>query len=254
MEHSLRDKLRRTPISRERFRTLGNIPRSAQRRWILASALLVLTSGCTSSSQGPDRSPLPGPPSFESPQAVLRSVRAAIAGHNYKTLCRCLTPESLEMQAGVLVYMSASFALAEKMPTALPAAGALLGDGEAIEDVKLLQRMKAARPKITAVLKKHGLGDATDPSRWPRIDSPADMSALAEPVPDKAAFVAEMLETLAACKLTGREDWMFGGGPMTDLTISGNSATGEIRDPESGDEHAMPIRFKKIDDRWLIDL
>lgn len=221
--------------------------------WLAVVLLLAVSTGC---SQSPP--PAPKTPSWDSPQAVLATAKAAATSHDYNTFCKCLSSESIDFLAGMLALSGAAMSAMDELPgPPMGGLGGFVGGMDDLEDQRAMQQMKAAKPKIMEILAKHGLSEELlkDPGRQSSVDSPADFGKLADPISDKMLFVEEMLRAFDSGGLYEPEDWMFYfGGELSDLEITGDKATATLLQEEYGEGFRTPMQFKKVDDRWLIDM
>src|SRR3990172_331479 len=153
-----------------------------------AAMLGVLLAGCSQSGPRAKSVGRSKAPSYDSPKAVLDTAIAAWANGDYQTLTNCLTPESHDFMAGIFVLLLASMAILRQMPATAWGIGTLLGDTEAADERRALEKWKAAKPKLLEVLKKNGWTEdkLPGPNRAPQINSASDFSTLAEPIREKA--------------------------------------------------------------------
>lgn len=184
---------------------------------------------------------------FGTPQECFDAAKGHLAKKDYEGFCRCLTPDSQNLMAGMF----------SMLPSMMRSFAALGGE----EAIKKIDTQFA---KIDEVIKKHGL-DASKLPGMPEMmkvqKDEAKMKALFDnmlaPVKDRAAYLAELMKAFESL-----QDGQPGApnlaeaidGDLKDLTVAGDTATGTLVVTRNGDTQEQPFNFKKVDGGWLIDL
>jgi len=181
---------------------------------------------------------------YDSPQAAFDAMKAASEKKDWKGVCNCMTPDSQDAMAGMMV-------LSGTVMKAMGAFAAMAGGEEA-------EKAKAALEKIDQVLKKHGLTeDAMKKMKGKKPEAPdqqlAVLKELTAPIKDKPAFVAEMIQAFGEMG-PGESEMFFHDGTLKDVKISGDTATGTVSETVEGEQKDNPISFKKTGGGWLVEL
>jgi hypothetical protein len=169
---------------------------------------------------------------FGSPRAVFDAMNKAAKKKDFKTVMKCLTPESRD-----------------RMVAGLATAGASLRMVANINSEAKMQDFVAGFDKV---LVKHGVTKEA----LARLEAAKDSEesakaakALAAPVKDKAAFVSDI--TALFGKLTsGLVDQAQ--GELKDVKTTGTKARGVMAYKVNGMEINQPIDFVKIGGDWLV--
>ncbi len=191
---------------------------------------LVLVPACNSSSS---RSP-----SYSSPQEVFNAASGAAAKEDWETFSNCLTEDSRNNVAGMLV-ISATF---------------MKAFGE-MDKTKGKERFKP----VDDALKKHGVTDEMLKSKDinpinPDANAQRQMIAkLAEPIKDKAAFIGDMMRALKQVS-DSKNSMTPLEGELKDVKVDGDTAKGTYVSKKGGKEKSEPIEFRKVDGGWKIEL
>ena len=181
-----------------------------------------------------------------SPEAVFQTAKTATDNQDWEKFCDCLTPESQDNLAGMLV----SGALMVKSMSGM---AAMAGPEKARE---VEEKMKP----IMAVLEKHGLDEETlnesqaETRRAVGGNRQEAIQKLVSPIKDRGKFVGDMIDAMK--EIGQREDAtpFQSDARLEDLKIDGDSATGKIVQTKKGTERKDAIRFQKISGSWKIDL
>lgn len=197
---------------------------------VLALALLSASVGCSGGS-------------FESPEACFQSIRVAAHNKDMQGIVNCLTDESQEALAGMLVMAGG---MVSRMPSGMaPLAGAA-GSDEA----------KQAATTIKGVLKKHGVSDEELETRTANpllLASAAGIRELSSLVSDKQAFIADMyaaLQTMGQGAQFGAQFEEQIAGELKDVKVDGDQATAKVV-TASGEE---PLMFRKTPTGWKLHI
>ena len=184
---------------------------------------------------------------FDSPQACFDEAKTQIIKKNYDGFCRCLTPDSQNLMAGMF----------SMLPSMMKSFAALGGE-EAIKEID------AKFAKINDVIKKHGieadkLPDMTEIMKIQQDEDKmkARFNKMLAPVKDRAAYLADLMKALESLQegqpgAASIADAI--NGELKGLTVTGDSATGTLVVKKNGQDQEQPFNFKKIDGGWLIDL
>jgi hypothetical protein len=153
---------------------------------------------------------------------------------DWKGFAKCLTPDSRDMfAAGIMVGAAFMTAFA--------------GD-----------EGKEAAKEVEAVMKKHGIDEKTmegPPLGDPSADPKEAMKKAVAPIKDREAFIGDMMTAMS--KMKGAKTK---GGPMPkeatlkDVKIDGDTATATIVAKADGKDVNEPIKFKKIDGAWKMEM
>jgi hypothetical protein len=229
-------------------------------RWILAVALLgtVAAPAAAGDKNGPK-----GGKTYETPQAVFDAAREAAKKEDWKAFCACLTPESRDMLAGLVVFAGG-----------VMKAGINAAAEKEDKDKKelILQVVKALLKPVTDAYARHGITEATldklsnpeqffkdkkDPTQVKKT-----LLKAAAPVKDRTAFISDVMGALTKLLQTfGKgEEVSLGGtifpkdGRLEDLKVEGDGAKAMMIGTKKGQEKREPINFKKDRGRWRIEI
>jgi hypothetical protein len=224
----------------------------AIRKLCLSGAVVAggLFAGCGDVSRAPVQ--------FNTPEECFQFAQQATQKKDYAAAVDCLTEDSQEVMAGVLVT-------AGTMTKALGGMAAAFG-AEGDET----QQLKQGIQQIDAVLTRHGvteetlegLGDANPlanafvGSEQTDQENPEKalegLRAMAKPIQDRRTFVAEMFTALDGIgNDTGENPAEAFAGQLKNLEINGDEATGVILKADGEED---PIGFRKTNQGWRIHL
>ena len=200
-----------------------------------ALAAVCLTQlGCNSS---------PSTPKYASPQAVFDAANTFVKSKDYESFFRCLTPESQDYLAGMLVMGPMLF---KQMATRM-------GGGK--------DAAKAFEP-VDKVLQKHGVNpDKIDLAAHSQITEKEDqiknVVALATGIKDKPAFMADMIKAMEGVAKNSNKNFIesrlpYGDVKLEDVKVDDNSATGTAVNSKNGTKEE--VKFTNIDGGWRIAL
>ena len=180
---------------------------------------------------------------YSSPEEVFKAAQEAEKKKDYKGFFGCLTKDSQEIFAGAIAssgIMMVSFT--EKFDKSGKSA-------KKIEPVKAVLEKhgltKEARAKMEKEMPK---GPPKDPK-----DMLTTMKKFAEPVTDKASFVAELLEALektAAQK--SKDDNFVSTGTLKDVKKDGDKAKGTFTTTRGEEEKSVTMEFANEGGSWKI--
>jgi len=180
-----------------------------------------------------------------SPESVFEAAKSAVQEKDWEGFCECLTPESRDQLAGVLLFS----AVMAKGFSGLAALGGPEKAQEAEEKLKPLMD----------VLAEHGLDEATlenmrsEGRMTPgRADNDRLQQVLA-PVKNRNKFVADMMTVMQQVSDRSLPSPMGPDARLEDLEVGDDSATGYIVQTRNDKENRDKIAFKKVDGNWLID-
>jgi hypothetical protein len=215
-------------------------------KWLAIVAVCGLVVGCGGSTT---------PQAFNTPEECFQFAQKAAAQKDYVAAVDCMTVDTQATMAGMMVT-------AGSMAKAFAGMAAAFGGGG--EDA---EKMKKGLENIDAVLEKHGVteksleeigesgglaaafGGEGEPNPEKAIEG---IRAMAKPVKDHRAFVAEMIAALDALGDEAGENPVQGFiGELTNVQINGDHATATIK---NSDGIENPIGFKKTARGWRIHL
>jgi hypothetical protein len=219
------------------------------RKLCLVGAASLLLAGC-----GAGRAPV----QFNTPEECFQFAQKAAQEKDYIAAVDCLTEDSQEVMAGMMVT-------AGTMSKAFGGMAAAFGG-----DSEEAQQMKAGLAKIDAVMTKHGVtekaleemgqanplagaltggSDAADQNPEQAIEG---VRAMAKPIEDRRTFVADMIGAMEELGNDQAENPVEEfAGELKDVQIDGEEATATIL---KADAEESPIGFKKTDHGWRIHL
>jgi hypothetical protein len=198
------------------------------------------------------------PVQFNTPEECFQFAQKAAQQKDYATAVDCMTEDTQEVMAGIMVT-------AGTMTKALGGMAAAFGS-EGAE----AQKVQDGVQKIDAVLERHGvtektlaeLGDA-NPLAGAFAGSEGEneenseqaingIRAIAKPIQDRRAFVAEMITALDGIGNDVSDNPVEAfAGELKNIEINGDEATGTIL---KADGEESPIGFRKTDQGWRIHL
>jgi hypothetical protein len=165
------------------------------------------------------------------PESTFQTYQNAVASRDWKTSLACLTPEGQDKLVAGLVMMVA-------------AASTVNQDAAA-----LLEKHGVGREEMMMKMMAGALGKPGKPGEAITEGMKQSLAA----IPDKPAFVADAMRWLeetnqqVASGLTKAAE-----AELIEVAIDGDTATGKLSLAATGTQ--TPIRFRRIDGRWLIDL
>lgn len=185
--------------------------------------LLTLAASCVLLGCGSDPNsdtPASGP-KFATPQAAFDAFKAAGEKEDWRALASILSPDDQARLASSSV-LAASFST--------------MGD-------------EKKEKEFDALLKKHGIDLDEDPE--PEATDPDEaMMALAAPIADKPAFIAEIMKWEKANSDSESKSPMLALKTISNIKTTGDTASGMV-ETKIGQQ---PLEFKKIDGSWRICL
>jgi len=209
--------------------------------WIMPFLALALSLGCNSSKPGDGK---PGSDakskSYGSPNEVLDAAAAAAKSEDWAAFSQCLTNESRDAFAGMLVF------------------GATFAKAFAEFDK---EKGKEMTKGIDDALQKHGITEERlkemqkdAPLKGDQKEASKAFAKLVEPVKDKGAFIADLMAALKKLGKPGQEGPML-EGELKDVKIDGDTAKGTfVRKTKDGQDKKEPIEFRKVGGSWKIQL
>lgn len=185
---------------------------------------------------------------YRSPEAVFAAAKEAAEEEDWERFCGCITPESRDQFAGVLVF----FAVITKGASGMAAFGGPDRAQEAEEKMK----------PVMDVMAKHGLDEDTLKNmspQGPMGPGGPDKDHLQEmlaPIKNRNKFIADMITVMK--EVGNREDsipspWES-DARLEDVETGEDSATGYVVQTKNGNERRNKIAFAKVDGSWRIDL
>lgn len=215
-------------------------------KWLAIAAVSGLVVGCSGGST---------PQAFNTPEECFQFAQKAAAQKDYVAAVDCMTVDTQETMAGIMVTAGSMAKAVAGMATAFG------GGGEDAE------KMKKGLENVNAVLEKHGVTEKSleefgqnggfagafggDGGANPE-KAIEGIRAMAKPVKDHRAFVAEMIAALDSLGDNAGDNPVQGFvGELTNVQVNGDSATATIKNAD-GEEN--PIGFKKTARGWRIHL
>jgi hypothetical protein len=182
---------------------------------------------------------------IRSPQAVFETAKSAAEREDWETFCGCLTPESRDQMAGMLVVVAA-------MMRGFGGLAALGGPEKA-------QAAQAKIKPIVDVLDKHGLDEATLKSMRPTPmqvgqTPPDQLQRVLAPIKDRSQFIADMINAMKQFGAPQDSKPLQSDARLENVVIDGDAATGTVVQTRNGVERRDEMRFKRIGVSWKIDL
>jgi hypothetical protein len=184
--------------------------------FLCSSLLLSLAVGCGGAS---------------TPEAAFQNMKKAAQDKNWRAYCNCLTEESQDTMAGMMV-------LSGSMMQAL---GGLAGNQNQVGE------------KIKGVFEKHGLSaDAVEKlkNEGPPMSMDKGLSSLSSAIKDRAGFLADMMEVMSEFGDAKKVTPVMDDATLTDVKIEGDTATGTV----TAGGRSGPMHFKRVGSQWKIDL
>jgi hypothetical protein len=200
----------------------------------------------------PSSGPLPGGGAqvFKSPEEAFRSAQAAAAKGDWPAFVKILTPETVDMMAGTMIFLGA---VAKGHVTEGPAQF-------------LAEKLGEIKGPLGQVFSKHGLSDETLKTMaagndFPKLTQPPSaeqLAKLAANIRDRKGFAAEAMTVVvpAMAKFSPNKnpDPFFGDKILKEVQINGTKATGKLVPVINGMEQpgGQPIEFHQINGSWHI--
>ena len=187
----------------------------------------------------------------QSPREVFDAAKAAHEKEDWKEFCNCLTEESVDELAGVMVMSGLDTQrFIREFGDIVAAAG-----GE--EEKMMNEKMR----EISDVLKNHGLTkrflermkkfgklDPDNPIRAKKA-----LKELIAPIKDRIAFIADMGAAVSSLGDRKEKTTVFNfDGKLTNVKIDGDSASATFISTKDGKEKKQPVRFAKTNDGWKL--
>jgi hypothetical protein len=185
--------------------------------------LIVLASACSWAAARAESA-------AESPRGVCAKAQAAVERNDWKTVAQCLTPESRNQAAFWLC-----------------ATAGLSGDGEAKE------RMEARWAALDQVMKKHDMDDdRCEELGFDKMKMEELVVAFATHLKDPDQLIVDVIEVLQ--KHGGLDEPVFIFDNLAELKIDDDTASGMVRREGAEDSAAVPIKFKRYQGEWRIEM
>ena len=199
----------------------------------------------------------PEPAQHDSPQAVYNAAKAATETKEYNAICDCLTPESRDVVAGVMIRVASDMV------------DVAARDRDLMSFAENKPPWEASCRVLEDVLAKHGVKEDQlksiqdmDPAAS-QEDTMAALAKLGAPIKDKPAFMGEIKNAMRAMLLAymGKQGGMANNktiiileGRLENINVEGDHATARVVVTHNGKEMRESIGFKKVNGSWLIDL
>lgn len=199
--------------------------------WLIVVGVLVSSIGC-------------GGGKYSSPEATFETSKAAAKNNDWKGVYACMTQESVDAMAGMMVFSGSM----QKQIGSGPLA-ALAGAENA-------EKAKQHAQKIAEIFKRHGVSDdamksgALTPGKMP---TSADIAKLGAGIADKPQFLADMMNAMQESADEDDKKKMLAGlgdATLKDVEIDGDAATGTV----TSDGKDRPMKFKKVGGEWKIEI
>lgn len=199
---------------------------------LCCAALLMCSLGCT--SKGAKKS--------ATPQEAFDQLKVAAKDKNWNKFCGCLTPDSINGIAGGMAMAGGMMKMVASMPMG--------------EDSEKQEAVKKIAGQFDSTLTKFGVTPEMIGEVNPmKMGDTNLLTQLGSKIEKKAEFIGAMMnlmEEMAEVMGPGAPGAIeFDDATLVDVKIDGDSATGTINN-ENG--HSGPVKFKKIEGTWLIDL
>ena len=184
-----------------------------------------------------------GSSGFESPEACFQSIRVAAHNKDMRGICNCLTEESQETLAGMLV-------IGGTMMSKMQAGMATMAQGQAAEEAK------KAVAAVDSVFEKHGVTeDALQENLGTMVGPPSGerLRDLAAIIKDKLGFITDMYAALEPLGQTAKFGEQFEeqiAGELKDVEVDGDQATAVVV-TDRGEE---PLMFRKTPAGWKLHI
>ncbi|REJ67085.1 MAG: hypothetical protein DWQ31_11540 [Planctomycetota bacterium] len=205
--------------------------------------MLLLTAGLLAVAMLATAAPLQAE-TYDSPQACLEAAQQLVEQKEYAGFVDCMTSDSQSVLAAGLTVMPL-----------VRASMAAIGGPEAVDEAK----KKMAN--VYEVIERNGVEAPTmeqlaatgrDPEKMKAL-----LNSLLEPVEDHAAYLVELMAAFETVDKDGATRPTVVDsiqGELTDINIEGDIATGTLTREVGGRQISNPMRFKKVDGGWLIDI
>jgi ribosomal protein S20 len=205
----------------------------------------------------------PPPKGHKTPQAAFDALVRANRAGKWKEFCNCLTPDSRDVLAGVLVLAGGD------IKSSLDA----VMNKEKDEEKKALLKtiMKTVMKPVMDAYEKHGITEK-------HLEKSGGMMSLlftggdaekvkkaltdaAKPVKRRTAFIDDLLTAIKKLEKTfgkgGKEsalEFFPADAKLEGLKVTGDTAKGTLVGTKKGVEKRDPIHFKKLQDGWRVEL
>ncbi len=198
----------------------------------------------------------------ETPEALVARMKAAAKAQDIAEMAACMSPDTrTEMAMGM--YLGATMMVAFSQ-MGLEMGGAMAdGMGEMMSDEdkkKAEENMKEGRAQVAklhddynALVGKYGLPKLPAEGEPEAADMPKEEAERVFASIDQGAFVADVMKLLESMpsddpKPSADEasPIKIPDGPLENLQIAGDAATGSVGDEE--------LQFVRIDGRWFVDM
>jgi hypothetical protein len=161
---------------------------------------------------------------YDSPEACFRTMQVAAHNEDWPAVCDCLTADSQEELAGMLVM-----------------AGTMM-------------KMQSDSAPVVEALEKHGVTDEALQEQGASIfamSNPGALRGLAKLVKDKAAFIADMIVAMQKLRSATQFNSQFENqiaGELSDVKVTGDEATAVVVGAEG--KTKTPVEFRKTPEGW----
>jgi hypothetical protein len=179
----------------------------------------------------------------KTPEEAFRAVLTASDKDDWKVLYECLTEDSRE----VLTSFAATYGFLAK---------------ELSNPDLLTEELKAALRSLNEVFQRNGLTNdhmnrffaiETGPPK-PKCpeQSKKETREMLQPVKDWGTFAADAFSAMR--QLRALQGGLFPAAELTDVTVSGDAATGVMVTKKDGKEQRFAIRFRRSSGGWQVEL
>lgn len=181
----------------------------------------------------------------QSPEAVFETAKAKSQARDWEGFCDCLTPESQDAMAGMML---ASVVMLKEM-----SGMAALGGSERLKEAQ--QQLTA----VTAVLDKHGLTDEKlkelrGAAPGMPLREPDRVKQMLAPVKNRGQFIADMLRTMMQLGNRAETAPLEADAVLENVQISGDTATASLKQTRDGTQRSETMNFKRVNGVWKIAL
>ncbi len=159
---------------------------------------------------------------YDSPEACFRTMQVAAHNKDWPAVCDCLTVDSQEELAGMLVM-----------------AGSMM-------------KMQSDSAPVAEALEKHGVTDEAIQQQGASLfamSNPGALRGLAKLVKDKAAFIADMIVAMQKLRSAAQFSAQFESqiaGELSDVKVAGDHATAFVVSTSG----QAPVEFRKTPEGW----
>jgi len=186
----------------------------------------------------------------DSPLAAFDAARTALKKKDYQQFSRNITPASRDAMAGRIVFVLVMTQYSRDMALALGRAHGGGGDDD-------IGSKEAKKPLIYEILDKHhvDLTKAQLTKKELLSDQLPNMTAVIEDVKNKDEFLADLLAAMEEYSPKFKDEMEpLAKATLTDVKEDGDMARGTIITKKDGKEKREPVRFRKINGTWLVEL